>query len=482
MEDHFHAAVLLRFEGLIEIGAVSEIFAAVGDEKGGVNLLLLDELGQRLEITLHVRLAAAQHQALLHDRAHVDGDRAPIDAGNRDHTAWPHRSDGLVEDIGPLGRHDFLLHRADETALSVSGARFHADAIDHHIGALAFADLLDPLEDVLFREIDDVGGAGLLRHGDALRYGLNRDDALSAQNLGGLDRGQDDRTRAPDRRDLSALDAGLLGGLIACGENIGQEEDVLVLHSVRHFHGRDIGHGHAHIFGLAARVAACEVGVAKQAGRRVAELRGRHRRVAVGALADGIVAQLALPALAAIDIEGNDDPIALPELRMSRARLDHLAHELVPEDIAALHRRHQAIHQMKVRAADRAARHLDDDISTVLDFRVGNLVAANIVRAVPAERLHGMSLLHFDHENEGSAEKFRLAVAGERWRCWASCGASRGCPPIDRVGWWVCWPSGYHGEPDDWVSGGDPMTGAEASYLETLSEECDAPNGFETGL
>lgn len=25
--------------------------------------------------------------------------------------------------------------------------------------------------------------------------------------------------------------------------------------------------------------------------------------------------------------------------------------------------------------------------------------------------------------------------------------------------------------PDDWVSGGDPMTGAQASYLTTLSEE-----------
>ena len=34
-------------------------------------------------------------------------------------------------------------------------------------------------------------------------------------------------------------------------------------------------------------------------------------------------------------------------------------------------------------------------------------------------------------------------------------------------------------EPDDWVSGGDPMTGAQASYLKTLSEECDAPNSFE---
>jgi hypothetical protein len=34
-------------------------------------------------------------------------------------------------------------------------------------------------------------------------------------------------------------------------------------------------------------------------------------------------------------------------------------------------------------------------------------------------------------------------------------------------------------EPDDWVSGGDPMTGAQASYLKTLSEECDAPASFE---
>jgi hypothetical protein len=51
MEDHCHAAVLLVFEGLIEIGAVSGIGAAVGDEEGSVDFLLLGELGQRLEIT-----------------------------------------------------------------------------------------------------------------------------------------------------------------------------------------------------------------------------------------------------------------------------------------------------------------------------------------------------------------------------------------------------------------------------------------------
>ena len=37
-------------------------------------------------------------------------------------------------------------------------------------------------------------------------------------------------------------------------------------------------------------------------------------------------------------------------------------------------------------------------------------------------------------------------------------------------------------EPDDWVSGGDPMTGAQTSYLKTHSEERDAPESFETNL
>jgi hypothetical protein len=33
-------------------------------------------------------------------------------------------------------------------------------------------------------------------------------------------------------------------------------------------------------------------------------------------------------------------------------------------------------------------------------------------------------------------------------------------------------------EPDDWVSGDDPMTGAQASYLKTLSEQCGEPETF----
>ena len=35
-------------------------------------------------------------------------------------------------------------------------------------------------------------------------------------------------------------------------------------------------------------------------------------------------------------------------------------------------------------------------------------------------------------------------------------------------------------DPDDWTTGDEPMTGAQASYLKTLSEE--AGDGFEEGL
>jgi hypothetical protein len=30
-------------------------------------------------------------------------------------------------------------------------------------------------------------------------------------------------------------------------------------------------------------------------------------------------------------------------------------------------------------------------------------------------------------------------------------------------------------DPDDWITGGESMTGAQASYLKTLSEEADEP-------
>jgi hypothetical protein len=37
-------------------------------------------------------------------------------------------------------------------------------------------------------------------------------------------------------------------------------------------------------------------------------------------------------------------------------------------------------------------------------------------------------------------------------------------------------------DPDDWVTGHEPMTGAQASYLKTLSEEARDPEAYDSDL
>ncbi|MFN7027492.1 MAG: DUF3072 domain-containing protein [Pseudorhizobium sp.] len=37
-------------------------------------------------------------------------------------------------------------------------------------------------------------------------------------------------------------------------------------------------------------------------------------------------------------------------------------------------------------------------------------------------------------------------------------------------------------DPDDWVTGDEPMTGAQTSYLKTLSEQAHEPDEYAEGL
>lgn len=41
-------------------------------------------------------------------------------------------------------------------------------------------------------------------------------------------------------------------------------------------------------------------------------------------------------------------------------------------------------------------------------------------------------------------------------------------------------PDNTQKDPKDWVSGDDPMTGAQASYLKTLAEQAHKPDPTET--
>ena len=43
-------------------------------------------------------------------------------------------------------------------------------------------------------------------------------------------------------------------------------------------------------------------------------------------------------------------------------------------------------------------------------------------------------------------------------------------------------PSNQIKDPSDWVTGHEPMTGAQASYLKTLSEQAKDPDAFDPDL
>jgi hypothetical protein len=129
-----------------------------------------------------------------------------------------------------------------------------------------------------------------------------------------------------------------------------------------------VRHRDAHIFGLPAGVAAEHVRIAKQARRGIAELLCRHRRIAVRALAAGVIAQLALTAFAAIDVEGHDDLVPLAKFIEALTNFDDLTHEFVPENVSGLHSWHHAVHEMKIGATNGARGHLDDDVSRIFRF------------------------------------------------------------------------------------------------------------------
>src|SRR3954467_381514 len=172
------------------------------------------------------------------------------------------------------------------------------------------------------------------------------------------------------------------------GEDVGEEQDLLVLEVVLDLDRADVGERHARVLGLAAGVAAGEVRVAEDAGRRVAEHLLRQARVRVGVLAQRVELIPAVPAVAARDREGDDDAVADLQAGHITAGLDDLAHELVAEDVALLHRRDVPVVEVQVGAADRGRADLDDRVAPVEDLGVRDVLDLDRVAAGPDCRAH----------------------------------------------------------------------------------------------
>src|SRR5205085_180831 len=192
-----------------------------------------------------------------------------------------------------------------------------------------------------------------------------------------------DRPGAEDDDRVAFLDVAHLRGLVAGGADVGEQRRVFDVHPVRDDRGPDVGHGHAHEFGLAAVVAAGRVRVAVDAAHR------GGLRVDVVAVAVQLL--LAEEARAAEDVEGHQHVVALLQVLHRRADLLDDAGELVAEGHAHARVGYQAVVQVQVGAADARARHAHDGIVGVFDFRLLLVRDAHAVGAAVIHSQHGTS-------------------------------------------------------------------------------------------
>ena len=250
--------------------------------------------------------------------------------------------------------------------------------------------LLELLDDVGVRvEVDRIGRAGLVeRHLQAVVVVIDRDHPLRAEHDRAGDRELSHGAGAEHGDDLAALDVAEVGAHEAGREDVRQEQDLLVGQVVLDLERADIRERHARVLSLPPGVAAGEMRVAEDARGRVTEHLLRHARVRVGVLAQRVQLVLAVPAVAAGDRERHDDAIADLQVRDAAADLDDLAHELVPEDVALLHRRDVAVVEMQIRPADRRRGDLHDRVTVVEDLGVGDVLDLDRVAARPDGRPH----------------------------------------------------------------------------------------------
>ncbi len=299
-----------------------------------------------------------------------------------------------------------VVHRIDRTR----SVRLHAHRVDALLRTLAAGQLLEPLEHAFLVEVDGDGAAGA-GHGQPLGHVVDADDLLGAHHDRAADGELADRAGAPYRHRVGGLDIALRRGLPAGGQDVAEKQHLLVGQAVGDHHRADIGVGHAHILGLAAGIAAGEMGIAIKPGGGMAEHLVGDVLVAVGTLADREIAAPALVAFAADDGEGHHHAVADLQLLVRRADLHHFAHELVAHDVAVLHAGHEAVVQVQVGAADGAGTDLDDGVARVFDGGIGDVVvAADVVLAVPAKGSHGQSPVGFRKRRLGDSPSASLLL------------------------------------------------------------------------
>ena len=151
--------------------------------------------------------------------------------------------------------------------------------------------------------------------------------------------------------------------------------------ALRDLDGPEVGVRNPEVLSLAAGNLPVELGVAEQ-GRSLPLLPD------LSGLALRIQLHVAHEAVAAGDVEGDDDAVARLQVLHARTDLFDDAHRLVAEDVAGVDEHPEHPVQVEVRATDGGRRDPEDGVGRLLDLRVGDGIDADVFHAVPCQRLH----------------------------------------------------------------------------------------------
>ena len=202
----------------------------VRDHERRVDLAGLDLLQQRPGVALHVGLAHLEGQALVH-RARRTGACPGSRRRRRGPTRVPPLRQHMIASRSTCARSvasPTAAFALSITASTLPPACASAPTASMQLsGPLPLVISIKRVVDVLLLEVDRLGLA-LPGHLEALGHGVDGDHPPGAEHPGAADRELGDRAAAPDGDRVARLDLGVLRGHVAGGEDVGQEDDLLI--------------------------------------------------------------------------------------------------------------------------------------------------------------------------------------------------------------------------------------------------------------
>ena len=272
-----------------------------------------------------------------------------------------------------------LVHRRDDDdGVGARDAPSHlergaaARGFDDGVRAASLGEVLHGALDLVERgaAVDDtVGKSESLGQLGAMGVAFDGDDAPGVRKPRAHHGGEADRPRADDGDRRALFDLGEARAPPSGGEDVTQEQGVLVGDGVGDARERVVREGDAHELRLASVDAAAELPASLLAvvdptalaeETRAAERLAVHRHTVAGLEAGDVGADL----------------------------LDH-AHELVPQHRVGHRARHRAAHDMQVARADGRARHAHDGVGGKLQRGLRALLQRDVAVAVVHQCFHG---------------------------------------------------------------------------------------------